>query len=102
MTVMTTHTDHTDIDISDRYDFDRERPIANFDWTLTVPSIPGTTDLHPMDCRCLPCRAEQEYLDWIEQDCDYFDEDRAFAEYLERRSETGTWFGRDDFDGEVW
>lgn len=30
---------------------------------------------------------------------EYVDEDRAYAEMLERRAENGTWWGRDDYDG---
>ena len=34
------------------------------------------------------------------QEEDYFDEDLAYAQMLERRAENGTWWGRDDDYGD--
>tara|TARA_R110000823_G_scaffold1464_1_gene5679 strand:+ start:16559 stop:16738 length:180 start_codon:yes stop_codon:yes gene_type:complete len=31
-------------DPSDVFDMDREWPVANYDWTATVPPVPGTFD----------------------------------------------------------
>lgn len=59
-----------EIDPSDRWDLDRERPCANTDWTLDLPPIEGTSDLHPMDCRCLRCEAEAEAAAWIGCECE--------------------------------
>ena len=84
------------IDPSDTFDTDREWPVPNFDYTDSIPPIPGTTAEHPMDCRCLPCQADAEWMAW-EAEADFLAEqagERAFAEALERRAENGKWWGR--------
>lgn len=101
---MTNTATFQDIDPSDTFDSDRFVfwEVPNTDHTDDVPMadrFPGTTDLHPMDCTCLPCQAQAECDAW---EADFLAEqagERAFAEALERRAENGTWFGRDDEPG---
>jgi hypothetical protein len=62
-----------------------ETPKNNTDYTDTIPPIPGTISAE-----------EHDYLLGCDED-NYLAEvagDRAFAETLERRAETGTWWGR--------
>ena len=72
-----------DTDPADRWDIDAFEPrdIANYDYTSTIPPIEGTFDPREDD-------NEQEEYDMGA------DDDRAFAEMLERRAENGTWWGR--------
>lgn len=60
----------TTIDPSDRWDLDREREVPNTDYTADIPPVPGTTDVHPADCRCLTCQAWNEYHDYMEDVCE--------------------------------
>lgn len=72
-------------DASDVADELTERRCANTDYTAAIPPITGT----------IPAE-EYNYLLGCDED-DYLAEvaaDKAFAEALERRAETGTWWGR--------
>lgn len=41
-----------------------ELECPNYDWTTDVPPLPGTSDMHPMDCPCIPCRDREERWYW--------------------------------------
>ena len=58
----TTYT--TDIDPTDMVDLDRERPIAAYDYTDTIPTIEGTTEAHKPFCRCIPCLDVADAARW--------------------------------------
>lgn len=61
------NTEATTYDPSDRFDLDREwevTPSAD-SYVPLAARYPDTCDVHPMDCRCLPCQAQAEYEDWV-------------------------------------
>tara|TARA_R110001632_G_scaffold1179_5_gene4794 strand:- start:3708 stop:3935 length:228 start_codon:yes stop_codon:yes gene_type:complete len=72
-------------DISDRVEAPEFFDIPNYDYTSEIPPIEGTTD---------PRADWVAYLDEQEEYDMGADDDRAYAEMLERRAENGTWWGR--------
>ena len=71
--VMSTTTYPNDIDVSDRYDLDREWETSNYDYTEDLPPIPGTvpcTTARPFDCPCLACQADREQAEWMGCECE--------------------------------